>query len=502
MHWCIFRHRPRGGWRRTVGWLLLAGLAIPAARADSDDTRFLRDQGQRAAEQRAQAETVLAPPPGTLMYEGRSYRVDDSLQALQPAIYMAINSNQWTLLPDFIARYQRLPGHRAALVAMANSLLARYQGDYPEALQQMESAQALEPRDPRIRLELARLWFEDYQDARAREGFAEILGAGLPEHARMLVQQYQQALDIRADWHGSLALGAGYNDNINQGNGHYSCLSAFAGLCLFERRMPEAVGSSVLKYELSAQRRYNLFGNHNLHLSPVSYGNYYRRTNPSQTASLQDYSQNLLLLQAGYEYLDANDRLSLTPYLEHSYRNRHTQYLAKGMELEWRHTLHPRWQLSTRLDAKRYAYTSRGQLTGDDYDQYEWGLTASYMPQATTSLYGGLTLTRQKYDMEAASSQAWAVRGGIYHAFPGAAGAFINAMGIYRVSRYDAHDFFLGERRNDRQQVYILSAGLNGWKLAGMTPELRLRHSINRSNLDWAFDFEQSEVGLMLRKRF
>jgi hypothetical protein len=124
------------------------------------------------------------------------------------------------------------------------------------------------------------------------------------------------------------------------------------------------------------------------------------------------------------------------------------------------------------------------------------------MPQATTSLYGGLTLTRQKYDMEAASSQAWAVRGGIYHAFPGAAGAFINAMGIYRVSRYDAHDFFLGDRRHDRQQVYILSAGLNGWKLAGMTPELRLRHSINRSNLDWAFDFEQSEVGLMLRKRF
>lgn len=50
--------------------------------------------------------------------------------------------------------------------------------------------------------------------------------------------------------------------------------------------------------------------------------------------------------------------------------------------------------------------------------------------------------------------------------------------------------------------MYILSAGVNAWQVAGLVPELRVRHSINHSNLDWAFGFEQTEVSLMLRKSF
>ncbi|WP_417581016.1 surface lipoprotein assembly modifier [Nitrincola sp.] len=492
-----------GLYHRTALWLVLAALALTTAvQADDDDTRFLLDQTHRSAEQRAQAEDTLAPPPGTLMYEGHTYQVQNQLQALEPAIYIAINSNQWTLLPDFIARYQSLSGHRPALVAMAHSLLARFQGNYPQALQQMEKARELEPQDPRIRLELARLEFENYQDQQALVGFIQALDAGLPAHAQMLVQQYQQALEKRADWHGSLALGAGYNSNINQGNGHYSCLSQLAGICLFERKMPEAIDSSVLKYELSMQRRFNLSNNHNLRLNLLSYGNYYAQTNPSDTALIYDFSQNLSVLQMGYQYLDASNSLSLAPYVEHNYRNRHSTYLAHGLELEWRHTLNRRWQFNTRLDAKRYEYTHKEQQIGRDHNQFQWGVTASYASHPNTRLYGGLTLTLQEYNIEAASNQDWSLRSGVYHAFPGPAGAFVNAMGIYRASRHDAHDAFLGERRSDQQQVYIVSVGLNGWTLAGLIPELRIRHSINRSNLDWAFGFEQSEISLMLRRHF
>lgn len=485
-----------------VALMLLACLAVPAVQADDDDTRFLQDQTRRSIEQQAQAEEALAPPPGTLMYEGRRYQVPTALEPLTLAIYVAINTNQWTQLPDFIARYRQLAGHRPALVAMAESLLARFQGDYLRALQRMEQASALEPQDARILLELARLWFEDYQEQRALAGFDRALAAGLPPQAELLVQQYQQAIDLRTGWHGSAALGWGYNDNINQANGYHRCLSAFAGICLFERRMPEPISSQMMNYELSLQRRFNLGGNHNLQLRPLSYGNYYPQTNPNASARLQDYSSNLAILQAGYQYLDAGNSLTLTPYLEHSYRNRASEYLAHGLQAEWRHSLGRRWQLGTSLDAKRYEYGSRGQLLGADYEQFQWGLFASYSPNTLTSLYGGLNLTRKRYPSDQASSQDWALRAGVYKGFAGSAGLFVNALGIYRQSRNEAYDFFLGERRQDRQQVYILSAGARGWQLAGMTPELRLRHSINRSNLEWAFGYHQTEVSLMLRRRF
>lgn len=485
-----------------IGLLVLAFLVAPGTRADDDDTRFLQDQTRRTVEQQTRGEEELAAPPGTLMYEGQRYQVPTTLEALAPAIYVAINTNQWPQLPGFLERYRQLPGHRPALVAMAESLLARFNNNYPLALRRMEQASELEPEDARIQLELARLWFEDYQEQRARKGFEKALAAGLPPQAQYLVEQYHQALDIRADWHGSIALGLGYNDNINQGNGYYSCLSAFAGYCLFERRMPEAIESEMASYELSLQQRVNLTGNHNLQFRPVSYGSYYPETNPSDTAIVQDYSTNLALLQVGYQYLDARDNIRLTPYLEHYYRNRASEYLAHGLELEWRHSFNHQWQVGTSLDAKRYEYTSKGETVGTDYELYQWDTNVSYSPEANTSLYGGVTLSRRKYEQEAASSKSWAVRAGIYNAFSGDAGLFVNAMAIYRDSRNDAYDFFLGDRRHDQQQVYILSAGANGWSIAGMTPELRVRHTINHSNLDWAFGFEQTEVNLMLRRNF
>lgn len=117
-------------------------------------------------------------------------------------------------------------------------------------------------------------------------------------------------------------------------------------------------------------------------------------------------------------------------------------------------------------------------------------------------LYGGLDLGRKKYPVAQASSREHVWRAGVYRAFEGSAGLFVNATGIWRRSRNDALDGFLGERRSDRQQVYIVSVGANNWKVAGMSPELRLRYSRNDSNVDWAFGFQQTEVSVMLRHTF
>ncbi|THF64121.1 porin family protein [Pseudothauera rhizosphaerae] len=481
---------------------LLLGLAAPAVRADDDDTRFLLEQARRAAERQAAPPGELIAPPGSVVYEGQVYEVQTRLEDLEPAIYIALNTGQWARLEEFVSRYRLLRGHRPALVAMAEALLARHRGDYALALRRMQAAHDADPEDARIRLELARLRFEDNQDGAARAGFAQAIAGGLPEQVRMMAQQYLLVLDERARWHGSVALGLGYNDNINQANGNYSCLMEFLGFCLFERRMPEPIGSSMVNYELALGRRIHLGGHHNLQVRPVAYGSHYRREDTANNMPIKDYSSNTAMLYLGYNWLDARDSVSITPYVEHYYRNGHTQHLAGGLQLEWRHAFGSRWQFGTSLDAKRHANTSRGLRTAADFSQYQWGVSASYAPQANTALYGGVDATRRKYAVEQASSKELALRLGLYHVFPGKAGVFVNAMGILRASRNDAFDGFLGARRRDRQQVYIVSTGVNAWKMAGLVPELRLRHSINRSNLDWAFGFRQTEVSLLLRHNF
>ncbi|WP_168734217.1 surface lipoprotein assembly modifier [Pseudothauera nasutitermitis] len=482
--------------------VLLAASMTSAVHADDDDTRFLLEQARRAAERRAAPPDELIAPPGSLVYEGRIYEVQTRLEELEPAIYIAINSGQWDRLAELVGRYRMLREHRPALADMAEALLARQRGDHALALRRMQAAHEADPVDVRIRLELARLRFEDNQDGAARAGFASVVAGGLPEAVQMMTQQYLLALDDRARWHGSIALGMGYNDNINQANGDYSCLFEWGGYCLFERRMPEPIGSDMVHYELALGRRIHLGGNHNLQIRPMAYGSHYRRNDGADDAPIKDYSSNTTLLYLGYNWLDARNSISATPYVEHYYRNGHSQYLANGLQLEWRRMLGSRWQLGGSMDAKRYDHTSRGARLAADYWQYQWGVSASYMPQASTTLYGGLDAVRKKYEVEQASSRELALRVGVYHVFDGSAGVFVNAMGIFRASRNDAFDGFLGERRRDLQQVYIVSAGVNAWKIAGMVPELRVRHSINRSNLDWAFGFRQTEASLMLRHSF
>lgn len=486
----------------TVLLLLLPLLASLPVGADEDDTRILLEQGRRAAERRAVPPDEPTLPPGTVLFEGTIYTVGTSLEELEPAIYITINSGQWERLQAFVSRYRLLEGSRPALVAMAEGLEARHRGDLAQALRRMRAAHDAEPEDVRIRLELARLFLENNQDSSARKEFARIETYPLPETVQALIDQYQQVLNERNRWHGSLAFGLGHSDNINQANGHYSCLEAFAGLCLIERRMPEKIPSGMINYELAMGRRIHLDGQHNLLLRPVVYGNRYRDEAAAEQSPIKDYSSNTAILYLGYNWLDARDSFSVSPYVEHYYRDGHTQYLAGGLQIEWRHTLNPRWQIGSTLDAKRYEHSSRGLRTAVDYSQYQWGISASYAAQVNTVLHAGLDLVRKKYPVPSASGKEVALRTGIYHAVPGEAGLYVNATAIIRVGRNDAFDGFLGERRNDRQQIYIASFGASAWKFAGLTPELRLKHTIQESNPDWAFGFRQAEVSLLLRHDF
>ncbi|WP_258292285.1 surface lipoprotein assembly modifier, partial [Escherichia marmotae] len=87
------------------------------------------------------------------------------------------------------------------------------------------------------------------------------------------------------------------------------------------------------------------------------------------------------------------------PYMERYYRDSYTHYMASGVQAEWRRILGQRWQVGGSLDARRYHHKEQALRIASDYSQFQAGLSLSFMPDNATSIYGGLDLTRKRYDI-------------------------------------------------------------------------------------------------------
>jgi len=494
-----------------VAALLLAALALPfalvpaVAQADEDDTRRLLNQMERGAAERERSQLVEEAPAGVdpaslITIGGTTYSVDNTLADLGPAIYVAINLRQWDKLRQFVDKYRRLPGHEVPLVLMAEGMLAREARDHRLAAARLRQALAAQPDFLRAKLELARVLFEDNQSAEATQLFAQISTAGIPDPVRPVIEGFQNALALRDAWHGSLSLGLGYNSNINQANGREDRLEVcyFFGCYSTTRKMPDPIASASLVYDLTLERRLQLAGHHHLLLRGIGYGRRYdkhQQGNPDV-----HYDEDTAILYAGYNYLDAQDDLALTPLFEHYRSDRQAKYQAAGLRLDWKRRLDERWQLGANAQRKRLRFQADARRYFDDYAESQYGVHASYMVDSATALYGGLGYTRRMQPEATARSRERMANLGVYRGFE--AGVTLNATALYRHIRNDEADQFLGGRREDHQRILILNLGLPRLAFQGIVPNLYLKHTINDSNIAWAYRYRQTEAALKFEKRF
>ena len=80
--------------------------------------------------------------------------------------------------------------------------------------------------------------------------------------------------------------------------------------------------------------------------------------------------------------------------------------------------------------------------------------------------------------------------------------AYANLLLMHRPSRYDAAGFISnGEWREDKQYTAVAALGFLRWQRYSIYPELRFKHTVNRSNADY-YRYRQNEVLLNLRYRF
>ncbi len=192
--------------------LLLAALAMAGACASEDDTRRLLNQIDRNVTEREQSHLIDIDPAETpaaslITIGNTTYSVQNTLTDLEPALYVAINLQQWSKVRQFVGKYEALPGHDPALVLMAQGMLARSERDYGNAIARLREAVIRNPQLMRARLELGRTLFEDNQSREARRLFNQISTAGIPDATRPVIEGFQGALRERHDWHGSFSIG-------------------------------------------------------------------------------------------------------------------------------------------------------------------------------------------------------------------------------------------------------------------------------------------------------
>lgn len=484
--------------------LCLLIVASSTLMADEDDTRQLINKIDRTTSARERAHLPAADPAehdaSLITIEGQTYTVQNSVADLGPAIYVALNLQQWQKVRQFLERYRQLPDHEPALVHMAQGLLARHERNYNRAIAELRSALADDGGFLRARLELARTLFEDNQSAEAQALFDAVAAAGIPEPVVPVLQGYQAALDERRSWHGSASLGMGYNSNINQANGMLTRtqVCTFFECYEYSRKMPDPIKSSSLVYDLAAERRFQLYGNHHLMVRGLSYGNQYHKH--SEDAPQTWYDENTSVLYAGYNYLSAVNDVSLTPMFEHYYSDHHAKYQASGLRGEWKHSLTERLRVGVQAQARRFRFQGEQRSYFDDYDERMGGGTLSYLIENHTLLYGGATYTRRSQDADTASSREYMGNLGVYRMFE--AGVNLNLTALYRTTRYDAPDVFLGGLRKDKQQIYIANLALPRFSVAGVVPNLYVKRTITDSTIDWAYAYRQTEVALKLEKSF
>ncbi|EHD19969.1 protein of unknown function DUF560 [Brenneria sp. EniD312] len=480
--------------------LPLTGVVVAQER---DDTRRLLEQSieSRAFERerellRDEREQPAASRP-TLTLDGRTYTVERTAAALGQALYLSLQHRQWGAARRFLDEYLTLPDHDPLLVHYARGMLARAAGLLAQAEAEFRALLALRPAFLPARLELARVLFEDGQEREAELAFVDILAsinAADPKTAgvRKTIAAYRNALRQRSDWHGSFSFGPTWSDNVNRTSASQTCLWLLAnGLCLVERKLPDAISAGGLAFDASAQRRIPLRGRHGLYLRSSLYGAQYRHHG--------DYNETTFTAQGGYSYRGGRHQLQLAPSFEYYQWGREALYGAWGAHADWSYI--PWRNALLKLEGEYKDMSYRRRAYANNFDGATRQLYATYYHEvgAGWTLFGGVDWVDSDARLEANGYRQTGLRLGAAVTYSGFSATL---FGAYRVRDYDAYNPLLAARREDDEQNYTLILKAPRWQAAGFVPVLTLRHNKVKSNVDWLYSYDRNDISLKLERTF
>ncbi|WKT00557.1 surface lipoprotein assembly modifier [Gallibacterium salpingitidis] len=459
---------------------------------EQDALRLWRQHTRQSTQQQHEKHTINdSQPLNEITIDGQSFEVEQNVQAVGQALYIALNQQLWQYAEKFLAQYKTFADHKTELVWFAEGALAHERGDFSLAEQRYHQLLQAQPDFLRGQLDLARILFKDKKNMESAALFRKIAQQPLPESVLDTVRDYQQALEQRERWYNSFTFGYLYNKNLNQSPQQEKCLLESNGQCLINRRSPDAINTHGWRYDFTAQRRISLHSHHGLAFYLNSYGQFYPHEH--------EYNENTLKTYVGYSFSNANTEISVAPLLEHNVFGNHRNYHGWGGHFEWTQNISSRHLWNMQFEQKRLHYS-------DHYSSFTKANLSTlfgtwyYLYSPKTTLFGGVDWQYRSTPDHAQAYHLLGARLGFNHQFD--FGLNATAIALLRRYNYQSYHAALEVTRKDRQQIYLLILKMPQWNFKGITPNLLFKHTRNHSNADYIYSYKQSEVQLNFELQF
>ncbi|MBD2816307.1 DUF560 domain-containing protein [Xenorhabdus sp. Flor] len=423
---------------------------------------------------------------------GQEFKVKNNLKDIGQALYLAINYQQWSDIRRFLSIYQKLPGHDVMLVNFALGGLARREGNLTLAASLYQKILRQKPNFTRIKLELARVYFEDHKNREAKQLMDELSKQHqLPATVLKNIDRYIKAITQRNRWRSSFSLSYIYNDNINMSpNMKPDCLLILKGECKIEREIPKAIKEWGSAYHVTLSRRYQLVGHHGILGRGMIDGEVYPH--------YHNGNENTFLLVSGYNFKSRDHDLSLAPLFEYKQQAGITEYHAVAAKIEWQWAVSDQTFLSAEFEHKRLSYQPLYHWKNGELSSSYFNL--SHAIGNDFILFGGTGWSYRNNQQPAARYQQWGVTAGI--AGPLYSGIDGSLFATLKTQRFGAYSALLGAKRQDNEQIYTASVKFPASRILGMTPSVTFRHLHNRSNVSWQYSYDKNEIQIQLEKYF
>lgn len=472
--------------------LMVAFSAFPAS-LDTDREQLLWQKDKQNYRDKSAVvpnkDQLLLPDDLSIKLNGENYTLKNNAQDLGQAIYLAINHRQFQDVQRLLPRYQQLTDADPLLILFAKAETAKAQNHYPEAIAHYQQILALSPKFLRIKLELARAYFEDNQNKESLALFQNLINdetLALPASVKQTIQQFIDAIENRTAWTGSLSFGYKYNSNINQVPDKNKVWETPGGTW----KMANPKSSPGLTYDASLSKIIPISSNHSLQIKGTSYGDRYPH--------YAEFSENTSSLATLYRFNDANTTIAFGPLIELKTVNEKRRYLGMGGKIEADYQFTPRVILSTSADYQQLHYQK--PYDSADGNRSSLHLTGVYGITPDTSLFLGADATRLTTEVRSDDYDQLGIRGGLYTVLT--PDIHLLALATYRESQFKAFNQMLNVKCHDKEAMYFVRFNFPNYSLLTFTPYTSYRFRDNRSSADGIYSYHQHEISIGLETRF
>lgn len=423
--------------------------------------------------------TMPSPPQKGTTLRLTSAELAQRPELLHRLLESLVQDNNGEGIAKFLPLYQKLPNADTSLIAYAQALLSRAQGDYPTAITLLRKLIADNPDAIGIRLQLAITLAQNQEITAAKDQFNKIRAdKSLSTEDIAKIETLEARLAQQKQWDFTLNFRYLSENNVNNAPKDRQ----YGNWTFPTPEKAHGIG-------------YNAGGSYTRpiadHWSWQSNLNLYGKTYWDNHA----YDDLLTHVDTGIAWRDARKEIRLAPYMEYRRYGGKTYSRGYGISSHFNLLLSPHWQNFSTLQLGRTIYPNRDFLTGNN--QY-LSTTFLYRVNPQQNFYGGLSFNHS--NARDASDRYHRIGARLGWGQEWAKGISTNAEVSIARRQYHGADLF-NIKRQDTEYNFDFSIWNRSWHFYGLTPRLTWQVNENKSNHP-LYRYGSQQIFLQVSKTF